>query len=111
MNLWKRLTGRPSPHRVSEIAAQVASECHWDVWNRIVGRNGTLASLEEARGYIRVRASAIVSYRAGQVIQADHHAGEHWCEPVVAAALDVITDRLAASLLAQPQIQPGRKAA
>ncbi len=97
-------------HLLTELAETVANDCHWEAWNRIVARAGTMASTLEAESYIRTRTAGVVRDRADQVIQMRTDVPQRTLDTVVDASLRIIATRLAGPLLERRAARSYRRA-
>lgn len=108
---WFARLIRPTPHRLLvELAETVANDCHWEAWNCLVARAGTMGSTIEAQSYIRTRISCLVHHRAGQIIAANQDASRCWADPVAEAAIELVVTRLVGPMLERQSVRFHRRA-
>ena len=97
-------------HLLTELAETIANDCHWEAWNRIVARTGTMASTPEAESYIRTRIAGVVRDRADQVIQMRTDVPHRALDTIVDTSLRIIATRLARPLLKRQAVWSYRRA-
>ncbi len=105
MNLLRRIVHQTRRKSLSQLAETVANDCHWDVWNCLAERLGTMEDVVAAQSYIRTRAAQIAHLRAKKVLEMELHGNLRWADPVAEAALDIMATRLAGPLLKQQRAQ------
>jgi hypothetical protein len=111
MNMWDRVFSRKREDEIAQFAEEIAEESYELVWQKIASRAGTLGSLPEARGYIRVRSRQVVRARLKNVIDRDLFLAAETETRIIERALVLMMGKFAGPMLAAEPIRIGSRRA
>jgi hypothetical protein len=100
MRMFGWFTSQRAKTRLSSLAQIVAEQCRESVWRHVASRAGALQSVDEARGYVRSRARAIVR-RKTELITLLRPLPEPVERFIWQTALDLVVRQLAPHLVAR----------
>lgn len=110
MSLFDRLRRFPQESEVKAIAQQVASRARHDVWQRVCGRIAALGT-NEARGYIRARAKAVVAREMDIALAQTRRVRTVMRDRVTELANELVVRAVVSqSRVMQPVVEPVRRA-
>jgi hypothetical protein len=109
--LWPaRITQWLISDRLAEMAERVSGRSRLAVWQRVADRLSHLEAVE-ARGYVRVRAIAIVQAETSRLIDQEGQRVGRMREQIVASATNSLVETIVAQLEQRRSAQPRRYAA
>ena len=110
MSLLDRLRRFPKESEVKAIAQQVASRARHDVWQRVCGRVAAMG-INEARGYIRARAKAVVAREIEIALAQTRRVRNVLRDRVTELANELVVRAVVSqSRVMQPVVEPVRRA-